>query len=99
TPSWQGRRTAVACDYAGDGGGIDRSRVVAERGAALSRAAVAAATDGLRTGGVENRDVERPMCVQRQANRAGRGLENLFRVRMTGVLSPLRREGGSAKKL
>ena len=41
----------VAAVYASDGGGIDRSRVVAERGVALSRAAVAAATDGLRTGG------------------------------------------------
>jgi hypothetical protein len=34
--------------------------------------------------GVENPDVERPMCVQMQANMAGRGLENLFRERMTG---------------
>ena len=34
--------------------------------------------------GVEHRSVERPRCVPLQANSAGRGLENLFRVRMTG---------------
>jgi len=39
------------------------------------------------------------MCVQRQANMAGRGLENLFRVRMTGWLTPLRRHGRSPKTL
>ena len=38
----------VAAVYTGDGGGLDGSRLVAQKGAALSRATVAPAADGLR---------------------------------------------------
>src|SRR4029453_10263167 len=41
---------AVAAVYTGDGGRIDRSRVVAQRGAALSGATMAPAAGSLRTG-------------------------------------------------
>ena len=40
----------VATVYAGDGGGLDRSRLDAARGAAVPGAAVAAAADGLKQG-------------------------------------------------
>src|SRR5207237_7900570 len=39
----------VAAVHTGDGGGIDRSRVVAHRGIALSGATVATAVDSLRS--------------------------------------------------
>ena len=40
----------VAAVYAGDGGGFDRARVVAQRGLVLPGTAVAAAADGLKHG-------------------------------------------------
>ena len=43
----QGLGQGVVPLYASDGGGLDGSRLVAERGAALSRAPVAPAADGL----------------------------------------------------
>ena len=46
--TWLGQ--GVAAVHAGDGGGIDRSCVVAARGVDLSGAAVAPAADGLRNG-------------------------------------------------
>ena len=46
--SWLGQ--GVAAVYTGDGGGIDRSRVVAQRSVVLSRAAVAPGADGLKHG-------------------------------------------------
>ena len=43
-----GLRKAVAALYASDGGRIDRSGLVAQRGVAVSRAPVAPGADGLR---------------------------------------------------
>jgi hypothetical protein len=45
---WHGLGQGVAAVYTGDGGGLDGSRLVAQRGAAVSRAPVAPAADGLR---------------------------------------------------
>jgi hypothetical protein len=66
----------VAALYASDGGRIDRSRLVAQRGVALSGAAVATAADGLRKAAVDHREERQPTCAQMQANRDGEGLEN-----------------------
>ena len=52
----------------GDGGGIDRSRLVAQRGVALPGATVATAADGLRRDPVDDRGVEQLTCAQMEAS-------------------------------
>jgi len=52
-------RQGVAALHASDGRGVDRSRVVAERGLALSCATVATAADGVTNGSGDERGVER----------------------------------------
>jgi hypothetical protein len=47
---WQRLGEGVAAMYASDGGGIDRSRLVTQRGVALSGAAVATTADRLKYG-------------------------------------------------
>ena len=47
---WHGLRQGVAAVYTSDGGGLDRSRVVAQRGTALPGATVATAPDSLSNG-------------------------------------------------
>jgi len=50
---------------------------------------VAPAADGLRNGTLDDRGKKWLRCAQIQANRAARGIENAFRVRMTGRLIPI----------
>ena len=80
--TWLGQ--GVAAVYTGDGGGIDRSRVVAQRGAAVPGAAVAPAADGLKHGPVEDRGVEGLSVLRCRPRGVDEGLENRFRVLMTG---------------
>ena len=80
---WLGQ--GVAAVYTGDGGRIDGSCLVAQRGVVLPGAAVAPAADGLKQDTpVEDRGVRAAQCAQMQANRGKRGVENRFGGLVTG---------------
>jgi hypothetical protein len=75
---------AVAAVYPGDGGWPDRPCVDAERSPPVSGAAVATATDSLKQEAGCGAWCGGAQCAQIQAKGHGRGLENRFRVMMTG---------------
>ena len=87
---WLGE--GVAAVHTGDGGGIDRSRVVAQRGAALPGAAVAATASAVaQLARKMMRATERDRSVYKRARRRERGAENVLRGLTTGCWAPLRR--------
>src|SRR5215831_741372 len=74
-----------------DGGGIDGSCVVAQRGPALSRATVATSSRIVRVSQEDERPTTRDRCVYKQARRAAQGADNPLRDPTTGCWVPLRR--------
>ncbi len=65
----------MAALYARDGGRIDRSRLVAQRGVALSGAAVATAADGLRKAAVDHREERSRRVLRGSPTGMERGLK------------------------
>src|SRR5262249_2936213 len=75
---------AMAAMDTRDGRRVDGPRVVAERSPAVSGAAVAPATDRLKQDAGCGAWCGGAQCAQMQVKRQGRGLENRFRVLITG---------------
>ena len=68
----------------GDGSGVDRPYLVAQRGLVLPGAAVASATDDLKQDIGSGSGCRAVQCAQRQVNRGERGVQNRFVGLMTG---------------
>src|SRR5215467_2033045 len=89
--AWYGLGQAVATVYTSDGGGIDGSCVVAQRGPALSRATVATSSRIVRMSQEDERPTTRDRGVYKQERRAAQGADNPLRDPTTGCWVPLRR--------